>query len=872
MKFLLKCCGKINPIGVDKQNIRLSFTPDGSLANRVVTLFRADNGETVCSFPVSGTTLWIPSEAVEELTAYQWQVRGICADGTEVVSDCASFETGPDCWRGNWVQGSEDGDCVQIFRKEISVDEPLKKTRLYICGLGYFVPMLNGMRLDDSYFIPPLTNYTERPAVDADHIGQGHRVTYYTYDVTKLLQEGNHILEAKVAGGYYANREKLNYEPQPDFSFGRPCVCFMLYLEDMQGNIRWIFSDETVKVCSTNQISRLYAGDEIDFTREYTPWENARLCAAPIGKPVAPICNSDKLQQVISPIASWETPEGMVYDFGVNHTGGLRFTALALENTTLTIRFAEVRNADGSLNFETSAWHGNHIHSGEKKHIYQENTYHFREGKQNVAPEFSWFCYRYALIPHNPRVVLENLQSCFIYMDGEHNGSFTCSEELLNRINAMFLQTLNCNMHSGVVMDCPHRERLPYTGDGKLIMKSAFYNRDLIGFYYKWFRDLLDAQTKEGLIPNSAPYMGGGGGYAWGNAIVTVSWQLYAFTGDETVARQGYDAIVRWLSYYESKRDENYIIRSNSHSWMLGDWLAPDVVISNVYYISTVCYLQAAKCALRLARCLGLPGQERWEKLCDAIRDGINRVFFRAETLHYGNGVQGEDILALAEDIVPTQYRAQMQAALRHHYTEETGYHLDTGIVLTPVLLDYLTDHGMQDIAYAMMTAKTYPSYFNLMENDTTFSEHWSKQWPDYYLGEPGKSRLVKGGGDLSHCHPMYGSVAAWLYERVAGLDLNDLYRKQINIRPYFMDYLSDAKAEKQTAFGEAAISWQHRENAYVLELTIPQGVTADCCFPAQCAKMKNENTGEIYQADPQGMFRFCLSGGKWTISHRENC
>ena len=105
----------------------------------------------------------------------------------------------------------------------------------------------------------------------------------------------------------------------------------------------------------------------------------------------------------------------------------------------------------------------------------------------------------------------------------------------------------------------------------------------------------MDAQTGEGLIPNSAPYFGGGGGYAWGNALCTVARQLYAWTGDMAVARQGYKAIGKWLDYYESKRDANYIIRSNSHTWMLGDWLAPDTVISNVYYISTVCYLQAVK-------------------------------------------------------------------------------------------------------------------------------------------------------------------------------------------------------------------------------------------------------------------------------------
>ncbi len=105
------------------------------------------------------------------------------------------------------------------------------------------------------------------------------------------------------------------------------------------------------------------------------------------------------------------------------------------------------------------------------------------------------------------------------------------------------------------------------------------------------------------------------------------------------------------------------------------------------------------------------------------------------------------------------------------------------------------------------------------MEDDTTFSEHWSKKWPDFYFGEAGNSRLVKGGGDLSHCHPMYGSVIAWLYERVAGLDISCLYKRIIHIRPAFMDCLSWAKAHKETALGKVSVAWEKNEKAVSLKL-----------------------------------------------------
>jgi hypothetical protein len=136
------------------------------------------------------------------------------------------------------------------------------------------------------------------------------------------------------------------------------------------------------------------------------------------------------------------------------------------------ISYAEVLKEDGTLNLETAAWHGKHNDTGEEKHIYQQSIYRLQPGMNEIAPKFSWFCYRYVLIPHCSKVRIVSLSSFFIHMDIRRDGVFECADPLLSRINAVFQQTLLCNMHSGLVMDCPHREKLPYTGDGKLVMEA----------------------------------------------------------------------------------------------------------------------------------------------------------------------------------------------------------------------------------------------------------------------------------------------------------------------------------------------------------------------------------------------------------------
>lgn len=868
--MILKCCGKINPIGVDRGQLCLSFAKDGNREIDSYEIQVASSPENLkdgnydvgsfCGDEQAAYLIWLDPSLLKPRTKYYWQVETETEKGVQ-RSEAACFETGIDSWSAAWIGSTLQNEKIQNFRKVFQVNGEVEAARLYICGLGYFEAKLNENPLDDTFYKPLVTDYSPRSHPENEHLyeNSGCRTVYDTYDVTAYLKEGENVLSVDVAGGYYCNTDKLPLEP--DFSFGEPRLVFELYITE-NGTERRIESDDDTVVCSRNRRSNLHKGDCIDFTKADGEYHSCEVIQSPMGRPVSPRCPEDRIGQVILPVKAERMDDGILYDFGVNHTGGLRITAEAEEGAALHIRYAEVLGEDGRPNYETSAWHDKNEKG--RMDIYQENRYILREGKNEIEPLFSWYCYRYVWIKSTGTVRISDLKSLFIYMEAEQDGHFACSEESLNRLNELFLQTLRCNMHSGLVTDCPHREKRPYTGDGSQIMKAALYNLDLYPFYYKWLEDILDAQTPDGLIPNTAPNLGGGGGYAWGNAICFVTKYLYSFTGDCRVAKAGYEAVRKWLSYYETKRDENYIIRSNSHTWMLGDWLAPDTVVSDVYYISTVCYLMAVDTALFLAEQLESEEQIRLRELKEHIKEGIHKIFFHPEIPAYGNGVQGEDVLALAVGVVPEQQREALRKKVEHHYREETDCHLDTGIILTPILVDYLTDNGYCDIAYRIMTAKTYPSYHTLMENETTLSEHWSRKWPDYYIGGK-KSRLVKGGGELSHCHPMYGSTVSWLYGRVAGLDLSLLYQRKVQIFPYFTDCLSWAKADKMTPYGKVSVEWERTEEGLRLQAEIPGGLVGICRLPSSYKELKCCDMDCVIQAE-NGYYEFQLQSGKWLI------
>lgn len=855
----------IEPIGVRKESILLTFSLDGTIEfdQFKIRLFKG-NKECILEYQNSALAFWgyrPDQKYIDGDTEYQWDVV-LLKNEEEVYKANSFFETGGSL-SGHWIENKAYDGSIQHFQRAFQCEEQ-EKAYLVICGLGYYDFKINHTKLDETYFKPVVTNYDIRKHPEYEKLLSGGRqtVTYDTYDVTSLLKTGENVLDVMVAGGFYHNKDQACVV---DVSYAEP----KLYFELQFKSGRKICSDENCFVGNTKAFSTLFRGDRVDYAGEPEPMHAAAIAIAPTGQPISQGLPNDRVCQKIKPkevrkLSKRET----LYDFGKNHSGTVSFKAVGNRGEKIFVRFAEVLYEDGTPNYETAMWHGCDDNGVELDTISQENCYYLSGGVDQIEPLFSWKGYRYVLIEAEDNAMISDMESLFIHMPLAKDSYFECSESILNKLENAFRQTLYSNMHSGLISDCPHREKLPYTGDGHMIAKAVLYELDSIPYLRKWLGDILDSQIDTGQVPNAAPAFICGGGYAWGNAICTVPRNLYRFTGDLHIVKESYPYIVKWLEYYNGKHDGEYIIRRNGQKWMLGDWLAPEAVRSNVYYISTVCYLQAAKCAKEFADLLGNTDSSKWGMLCDNIKQAINESFFDKDKLLYGNGVQGENMLALAEDIVPTEYRKQLEEKVVYHYSVETDYHLDTGIILTPILIEWLTDHGYEEIAYRIMTQKTYPSYHCLLENETTLSEHWSKKWPDYYLGDD-NSRLVKGGGDLSHSHPMYGSIVSWLYDRVAGLDLSKLSEKKVCICPSVTEQMEHAKAWKDTAFGMVSVSWTRKNNSFSMQIDVPKNLDIECKFPMKDEKLIAESDGnKITIYNQNNHFNFKLPAGSWTVTN----
>jgi alpha-L-rhamnosidase len=111
-----------------------------------------------------------------------------------------------------------------------------------------------------------------------------------------------------------------------------------------------------------------------------------------------------------------------------------------------------------------------------------------------------------------------------------------------------------------VPTDCPQRdERMGWTGDAQVFVRTAAFNADVSGFFAKWQRDMLDAQGKNGAVPAIVPNPCfdpesqeiSDGGPAWSDATVICPWTNYLVYGDKRVLADNYDVFVRYIQHLD---------------------------------------------------------------------------------------------------------------------------------------------------------------------------------------------------------------------------------------------------------------------------------------------------------------------------------
>ena len=401
----------------------------------------------------------------------------------------------------------------------------------------------------------------------------------------------------------------------------------------------------------------------------------------------------------------------------------------------------------------------------------------------------------------------------------EPAGSFACSNPLFNRIWENYRRTQLAAMHCGVTMDCPHGERLGYTGDGHVAAQSAIYAFDMARFYTKWTGDIAGAQNQEtGFVPHTAPFEGGGGGPPWGSAMVLMPWYLYLYYGDRGALARHYEGMKKWVRYLGTRAAADGIVeKEEPGGWFLGDWLPParKVTISPAF-VSTCYYALVARITARAAALLGkAEDTAALAGLAGRVRDALNARFFDAAGNQYLDGRQGANIYPLAFDLVPGgNVRAVLDRAIRI-LLEDNGGHFDTGFIGTPLVLDVLAAHGRNDVAFTLMNQTKFPGFGHaIAQGATTLWEAWD--------------------GRGSHCHPMFGGVCRWFFQGLAGIhpDPERPGFEHIVLQPSPAGDLQWCEARYRSLRGEVRLRWETAAGKLRVQARVPANAAATLVLP----------------------------------------
>lgn len=850
----LTCDSEINPLGTTNIRPVFSYTLNSSYKDVIQSSYQIVASSSMEFMNNHNYDVWdsgIISSNKSQFIDYEgiklkskmivfWRVRSFDNNSIPTsFSEIAFFEMGllEGDWNAKWITSDITSSAPVFCKKfELKRECTIKSARLYITGLGYFTAYLNNNRVGNDYFSPVVSDYDDRDLNNIlipFHNKTKKSIYYLTYDIKSSLVSSSNVLNVVLGNGWYNHNEKT---VEGDYSYGLPKTIFEIHIVYDDNTTQIVLSDEKTAVSNSPIISNtLFKGEEYDFRKEedtiFFNFENETVsqCSLvenkPKGELIGQIIACDRITKKINHIKQWKVDNKITYDFGQNFTGFVSIAASGKAGDVITAVFGENIDNDNKIDTLSTSWG---IQVQTDKIILNGN------GINTFIPHFTWHGFRYCELELSCGTVdIKEIHALVLHNDIKTDGEFICSNELFNSIQKNYIWTQLSNMHGGIPSDCPHRERRGYTGDGQVTAESAIYNFNVNSFYQKWIKDICDSQDmKTGYIPHTAPFSGGGGGPGWGSACVILPNLLYAYYGDINILIKTVSTMKKWVDYLDTRHDGDYIINREEAGWCIGDWCNPRKMELDESLINTYFFGYCAELLSRTFNILRLENEsDYYKKLYAKIGNSFNMNFFNNARKQYGNGKQGADTIPFYWGIVADDEKLNIMDSIIHNLMIDNNGHFDTGIFATPMTLDVLTTNGHSEELYEILNKEDYPSYgYMIKSGATTIWEFWEKETGPSYAAKNGEKME---GYFTSHNHPMLGSISAWFYKRIAGLNLDGIgSNRYIKIKPYVMGDLKFAKAHKETIFGLASVSWNIVNNEFLLECIIPVGCRAGIFIP----------------------------------------
>ena len=693
-------------------------------------------------------------------------------------------------WHANWIRPAKSyGSVCPAFRKTFFCPENVVSAALRITAMGVYEASLNGSRVGDFILAPGWTVYQKRLQVQQ-------------YEL-RIRPGRENELTVLVGKGWYRGR-LAGWLPGQNSSAALPAALTAeLTLRYPDGHTDTICTDASWQTAeSAVRFSELYDGETYDAAFEPSVWTPAALYDGPTDTLIEQQGEPVREQERIAPARIFKTPAGeIVVDFGQNLTGYVEIALDGVKGEAVELSHAEVLDKNG--NFYTENYR-----SAKAKYLY-----FCKDGAQRYKPKLTFYGFRYIRVDRFPcgaeHAAQENFTAIAVHSDMKRTGYLSCSDPLLNKLfeNVIWGQKSN---FLDVPTDCPQRdERLGWTGDAQVFIRTACLNFDAERFFTKWLADLAADQREDGAVGHVIPnVLHQSGSAAWDDAATICPWAVYLAYGDPNILRAQFASMKKWVDYITAHTTTRDLWIGGEH---YGDWLGLDAPSgsykgsSREDLIASAFYAHSTALVIKAGRVLGQD-----ISAYEALYERIVRAFRQAYPVYQ---TQTECTLtvyfALAED---TQKAADQLAQM----IRSCGTKLQTGFVGTPYLLHALSAHGYTELAYDLLLRREYPSWlYPVTKGATTIWEHWDGQMEN---GDFWSSDMN------SFNHYAYGAVADWVYTVAAGIQTVEEKPgyAAVRIAPQPDKRLDWLEASVETRHGLVRSRWEKQRDMWRYEIETP--------------------------------------------------
>lgn len=721
-------------------------------------------------------------------------------------------------WGAQWITGAATESPLPIFRRQFEVTKPVTRALVAICGLGQYELRVNGTNASEGVLDPGWTDFSKT-------------CLYRTFDVTSSVVQGTNAMGVLLGNGmYHVTKTDTRYTKFTG-SFGPLKLIARLRITFSDGTEANIATDASWKTSAGPlTFTNIYGGEDFDARREPAGWDHAGFndtpwASATVVGGAAPVLVG-QLEPPVKVIQEFPTvkvsepqPGVFVYDLGQNFAGWPAIEVSGSAGAVIRLTPAELLGADGLVT-QTSMGGGP---------IWDEYT--LRGGANETwHPRFSYTGFRYVQVsnavptdsavrfPNRPKIV--SMKGQFISSSAEPVGTFTTSDNDVNRIHAIIVASGRSNLQS-ILTDCPTREKLGWMETGHLMGKALMFNLDLQAFYEQWVEKMRAAQTSTGLVPDIVPeYAVFGGDFRdspeWGSSIVVTPWSVHQMYGDDKLVRESYSAMKRYLDYLNGKATQGFL------NYGLGEWydvgplppgraqLTSSGVTATGFLYSDATIMQQA------ATLLGFTVDVPAYSAISSAAAGAYQAKFWNPAGYYDRRSEAAQAVPLALGIVPAANVSAATAALVAAVAAANN-RATTGDVGTSFLWPALGNVGRSDVIMQIVKQKTGGGYLYQVEHGaTTLTEAW-----DSY-------------SHSSQNHPMLGQIERWFWEGLAGLNAEAGFSRFV-VRPQMPVGIDSVQATYHSAQGLIASAWTRRAQGGVeIRVSIPVNTAATVVVPTR--------------------------------------